>query len=199
MTPVLPPPAEQAEIALIDWVAETCGAEEVQVDFLGVRPAALANATQLRWEGDPCRSRPTVRLTVTTPTDQFRLTVQPKLTVWVIGPVALTNTLRGEPVQFGEGRLPAFTAGKPVHDGEWTASVDLAQGDPITNLVVHKPVAAHSGDQVTILLRRGTLTLSAPGQLLQDGRIGDTIQVANQVTKTAIRGILTEPGLVEIQ
>ena len=60
-------------------------------------------------------------------------------------------------------------------------------------------VAAHSGDQVTILLRRGTLTLSAPGQLLQDGRIGDTIQVANQVTKTAIRGVLTEPGLVEIQ
>ena len=203
MTPDLPPAVEQlapAEASLIDWAEEQCDAVEVEVRWLGLSEDAFRDADVLRWEGDPCRSRPTLRLHVVDRQGPRRLTVRPDLHIEVPVLVADTPAAPGDEVSWTEGTANVSAlVGRPVQPGTWEATVPLAIGTPLTDSRVQEPVLARDGATVSIVLRRGPLTLTAAGRLLQSARLGDTVQVVNEATQVAHTGVLMTPTTVEIQ
>jgi flagella basal body P-ring formation protein FlgA len=64
--------------------------------------------------------------------------------------------------------------------------------------MVQRPLDLTSGQAVSIRVTRGAIVLSAPGRLLQDARIGDRVVVANEATRTTVRGVLISADLVEV-
>src|SRR5262249_32228287 len=53
-------------------------------------------------------------------------------------------------------------------------------------------------DQTRMVARVGSLNVSATGEALQDGRMGETIRLRNIDSNTIVQGKITGPGEVEI-
>ena len=183
---------------LESWAQQACAAETVEVHSVALAPQVLEGAVRVDWSGDPCHTRPSLELTVTTAEKVRTLTVQPRLTVWVPVPVAAHAVDAGERVTTtsGTARIQDIV-GAPV-SGAWTARVALTAGEPVTDAVVEPELLARRGDSVEIVLNRGGLTLRAQGQLLQDGRRGDRVSVTNSATRTTVRGVLVASTRVEV-
>lgn len=182
------------EHSLAVYATEVCEAESARVTWLGVDPEIVRGL--YHWEGDPCRSKPTLRLV----TEDSRLTVHPKLDIAVPVLVATAAVSAGDPVTWTEGTaLLAQVVGDPVSEGEWVARIRLDKGDALTGAVVQAPMDAHSGADVTLLLSRGVLRVSARGRLLTDGRLGDPVRVTNLATGSPMNGTLVAPNTVEIR
>lgn len=58
--------------------------------------------------------------------------------------------------------------------------------------------AVRNGDNVVIKATAGSLTVRIKGQALQDGAIGEQIQVRNTQSRRIIRAIVIAPGQVEV-
>lgn len=195
MTPVLPLVA-----SLTGYVVEQCGAVEVEVHWVGVDPARVASDADLHWTGDPCRSRPELRLEVVRDAAlDARFTVRPSLSTWVETVVAEQPAAVGQTVAITTGRaLLQDVRGTPRTDGTWIARVPLSAGDPITDAVTIAPLDGTAGDAVRLAVRAGALSIHAPGRLLADARIGEPVRVVNEATHSTLRGVLVEPGVVEV-
>ncbi len=199
MTPDLPPVVD-VDASLSAWVEQVCDAEHVDVDWTGLDASRLPQGTQsLRWTGDPCRRRPTLRATAVRRSEAVaRYTVQPELTAWVRVPVAATDLQAGEALDVGSGLVASHAIiGQPVSDG--VARVDIAAGDPLTTSVVALRMDAHTGSTVDLVVRRGALQISAPGRLLEGARRGDRVRVANAFTREGLLGILVDDTTVEVR
>jgi len=189
--------------SLVAWVTETCEAVSVELKWLGLDDAWVAVGDSFQWEGRPCTARPAVRLTVVREGDVFaHRTVKPGLDIHVEAPVAVASVRAGEMVRVTTGVvLVQELRGEPVSastGAEWQARVRIAEGAPVTsNLVVPMPDAL-SGAAVTVVVHRGTLTITAPGRLLEDAHLGRSVRVVNDSTRVALEGVLAAPGTVEI-
>ncbi|MDY0267639.1 flagellar basal body P-ring formation chaperone FlgA [Trichloromonas sp.] len=75
----------------------------------------------------------------------------------------------------------------------------VRQGTPLDPATVEMPPVVSRGETVTILLRRGTLSLTARGQALQNGLRNETIRVRNNDSQRDISGRVVEPGVVIVE
>ncbi len=187
------------ETALVAWTLARCGAERVEIEVLGLDHARIP-AGEARWEGDPCRRRPSLRLTIVEQgTIRFASSVSPVMAVWRTAPVATATAAPGQIVSVGSAvvRLDQLY-GDPVEAGTWEAITAIPTGAPVTKNLVRKPYDAHEGDAVSIVIRRGALVLRADGTLSEDAHVGDRVDVVNRFTHTRNAGVLTSPSVVDI-
>ncbi len=78
-----------------------------------------------------------------------------------------------------------------------TALNSISAGAPITRRNASEPAALHRGDTVTIQVKRGGITVSAPGLALEDGRMGASVRVKNTTSNAEVRGILLDGKTVD--
>lgn len=188
MIPDLPP----VEAALIEWAAEVCGATRVEVHFTGLSEMGDG---PFFWSGDPCRSRPDLRLR----SGERTLTVRPQLTVWVEVPLATRDFAVGERVEAALGEVPIDAVrGAVVHEA-WVATTAIAAGTPITQAVTRPEPDVLRDAAVELVVIRGDLVVSAPGRVLQEGRVGDRVRVINEATGVVLTGEVTTPGQITIR
>jgi flagella basal body P-ring formation protein FlgA len=199
MIPLDLPPTEALQASLIAYVEEQCSAEEVEVGWIGLDPKLLPEG-ELIWQGNPCRSRPNLFLSVIeNQMVQSRMTLRPSLTIWVEVPVAATDTPMGKQVQPVPGRAKLSELfGDPIHDA-WEARVFIPKGAPITTAVVKPIPDARNGAAIKLIVRIRTLIISAEGRLLEDGFIGDDVRVRNHATGNVMTGVLRDPGTVVLR
>lgn len=184
-------------LGLAAWVATTCGALQVDVAELGVDPARFGDGGEVRWEGDPCRSHPTLRLVWSHEGDVDALTVRPVLEIRVAAPVAGRAAAVGEPLEVVLGPVLLGTA--PAFVGETAlATRAVGAGEPLTVSNAMAPIDRTSGEAVALRVRIGALEVRADGRLLEDGRIGETVRVYNRATDTVVRGVLVSNDTVEL-
>lgn len=74
----------------------------------------------------------------------------------------------------------------------------LQQGAPVNTADLKRPVAVARGTLVTILLGTPSMRLTARGQALDEGAVGDTIRVANAQSRTVVGGVVRADGQVEV-
>jgi flagella basal body P-ring formation protein FlgA len=75
----------------------------------------------------------------------------------------------------------------------------LREGQPLRPSDLSQPVLVKSGANISMVLRSGSLNLSASGQALADGKMGATIQVLNVQSKRVLQGVVTGPAEVTVQ
>jgi len=199
MIPIDLPPTEALQASLAAYVEEQCSAEEVEVGWIGLDPNLLPEG-ELVWQGNPCRSRPNLFLSViNNQTVQRRMTLRPSLTIWVNVPVAATDTPMGKQVQPVPGRVKLNElVGDPVHDN-WRARVFIAKGDPITTAVVNPIPDASNGAEIKLIVRVRALVVTAEGRLLEDAFIGEDVRVRNHATGNVMTGVLRDSGTVVLR
>lgn len=64
----------------------------------------------------------------------------------------------------------------------------LAAGRPVVQAAVRAPTVIRRGDEVTLLYRRGAMTLEAVGRAQRDGALGERIPARNPATGTVVEG-----------
>ncbi len=72
-------------------------------------------------------------------------------------------------------------------------------GTVLTPTLLEIPPSIRRGEQVTLMVQRGEIQVRAPGLALNDGRIGDRIQVRNLSSERQLEGRVRGPGQVELQ
>ena len=197
MFPVDLPPEPVA--ALVEHVESTCTAVvSVRVSSLGIHAERLTSGKDYRWEGDPCRHAPTLKLWESG-TDRAWY-VKPNYTVTVRTLVATTNTLAGDVVDYEMGVADLREVrGTPVSQGTWRARTSVQAGTPITLSLVSPLPDASRGEPITLVVTRGTLRIEADGELLNDAQVGESVRALNHATHATVSGILVQPDIVEVQ
>ena len=196
------PPPSAAEVELVAYAERQCDAERVEVRVLGVAQASLPSGV-VQWSGDPCGSRPSLRLKVIDDgVVAFNASVRPELDVWVTRVVAAQRARPGDILRVEPGVvLMADIVGEPVPlgSGPWVARTNHSAGAPVTDRTASEALDRVAGDPVSVVVSRGALTLTAPGTLLADARVGDPVQVINEATRTRLKGTLITPDTVEVR
>lgn len=192
--------AAELETQLVALATERCAAARVEVRWLGVDPARLDPAGVGAWEGDPCRSHPTLALWWTVPGGTDRLTVRPQLSIWVEGPVAAESAAVGERVRAVPGLVPlSALAGGGAFVGETgVATRTIEAGEALTTLAVAAPPDVACGEKIVLRVRSGALEIRSEGRLLEDGRVGQPVRVWVAATDTATRGMLSADRTVDL-
>jgi flagella basal body P-ring formation protein FlgA len=72
------------------------------------------------------------------------------------------------------------------------ATAFIKKGNILTIPYIECPPCIEKGDQVTIIKRMGSLTITTPGTSCEDGVIGERINVQNSCSKKIINGIVCE-------
>ena len=191
--------ASPLEASLVEYAQAVCGAQKVEVDWVGVGVEPPATA-RLVWEGEPCRRNPSLKVTfLVDGVPESTISARPRLAVYVEVPVASQSVMAGEVVQTSPGLVRVERViGEPVA-GERIARMALQAGDAVTHSNSRPVPDAARGQNVTLVAESGALRIEAPGQLLADAHIGEDVRVMNQATRTTVTGTLVEPGLVRVQ
>jgi flagellar basal body P-ring formation protein FlgA len=75
----------------------------------------------------------------------------------------------------------------------------VAAGSLLTAQKLTSPKAVRRGEQVTILAKSDGMQIRVKGAALSDGMTGQTIAVKNLSSDRVVEGIVTGPGIVQIQ
>jgi flagella basal body P-ring formation protein FlgA len=75
----------------------------------------------------------------------------------------------------------------------------MIAGQPIRATEVEAPKIINRGDMVTMIFKKGALTLTAQGKALQPGTKGDAIRVVNTGSNKAVEGIVTAAKEITIE
>lgn len=193
-------PLPPIDAALIAYTIATCAAVKVDVQWTGISASLIPAEASLSLTGDPCRSRPELRLAVIEEGAlSAHYTLNPSLTVWVEMPTVAFETKAGDPVTILKGIVDSSkVVGMPLSGDGLIAKMDLAPGTPVTSRVAQTRPDASSGDNVELIYAVGALTITAPGRLLADSTIGDEVKAINKATNQATRGTLTSSNTVTV-
>lgn len=187
------------EASLAEHAAAACGAVRVDVQWLGIDASRLADGGQPQWVGDPCRNRPDLQLVWLSSVGEERLAVRPWIELWTEGLVVAAPAAAGQPVQVAPGLVPwSKRSGDPL-TGAVIARRDLAAGDPVQSTTCAPAPDVRSGAVVTLRVQSGSLVVTSDGRALEDARIGESLMVRSDATDRALRGVLVDPGTVEIR
>lgn len=108
-----------------------------------------------------------------------------------IGP----GDLRSERVHVGRGSATAVTQADLIGR---EARMDLAEGTPLTTAVVINPPDVRVGQQVVLVVDSERFHLTAAGESLNDGRIGEVISVRRAADGRTVRGTVVAEGRVRL-
>jgi flagella basal body P-ring formation protein FlgA len=75
---------------------------------------------------------------------------------------------------------------------------DLAEGTPLTSAVVIIPPDVRAGQQVVLMVDSDRFHLTAAGECLNDGRIGESISVRRAADGRTVRGTVVAEGQVRL-
>ncbi len=130
-----------------------------------------------------------------------RYAIVPHVVVWRSLPVALTPTVAGQRVpvilrRVSSDRLRAETV---APDGAWVARVRLAAGEPLTSANVRPSPDVQRGAPVRIVSAQGHVSVSAPGELLDDAFVGRRVAVLNLATRTVQSGTYRGGSIVALE
>ncbi len=78
------------------------------------------------------------------------------------------------------------------------AKRNLRQNQPIKRSDLRTPIMIAKGAMVTIILRSGGISLSSAGRALQDGSLGESIQIMNMQSKRTLEASVTGPDRVSV-
>ncbi len=179
------------EASLVDYATSSCSAEKVDVIWLGLG-ADLPGGPEasFHWLGSPCQSRPKLKLTAVengVPVGVWHF--RPALDVWINVPVAAQSVSAGEAVKSEHGLVRIQDVqGDLAGDGVWLARVSLKKGEALTRRVLKAQPDSAKGSRVRIESRKGPLTVSADGRLMEDAFVGKSVRVLNLATKSTHKG-----------
>lgn len=74
----------------------------------------------------------------------------------------------------------------------------LREGQPLRGSDLVEPTLVKSGAAVSIILKSGSLTLTATAQALRDGKLGETISVMNVQSKRSLQAVVSGPNEVTV-
>ena len=74
----------------------------------------------------------------------------------------------------------------------------LSIGDIITDGHVEKVPVVRRGDAIRLVARAGRMSMSAAGEAMQDGGIGDRIRVKNSDSGKVVYGHVLEDGAIQV-
>ncbi|HVC53095.1 MAG TPA: flagellar basal body P-ring formation chaperone FlgA [Stellaceae bacterium] len=129
------------------------------------------------------------------------------LHAWVEAVVAATNLVPNRalsPRDLTRGRVDMFTATGGVLTDPRQAEgkilrAGLPMGAPILSSLLDLPIAVHRGQKVVLTLRDPTMTIRTAALALEDGRVGDSIEVRNPETQKTLRAMVDSDGGVELK
>jgi flagella basal body P-ring formation protein FlgA len=96
-------------------------------------------------------------------------------------------------------RIGAFTITDPAELVGMQVRSLLTEGRAVTVQAVMQPLVIGRGSLVSIRYSDGALELSAPGRALGDAHRGQEVRIVNLVSNTALVGIATAEGIVEVR
>jgi len=122
-----------------------------------------------------------------------------------------TMTVAARAIRKGERLSPGDLRSERVSVGRGSATVvaqtdlvgreartDLAEGTPLTTAVVVSPAAVRAGQQVVLVVNSERFHLTAAGESLNDGRIGEVISVRRAADGRTVRGTVIAEGQVRL-
>lgn len=88
-----------------------------------------------------------------------------------------------------------------VHDASTVSGMQVVRairaGQPLMLRDFERPIAVRRGDQVRLIQKAGSLTITGSAVAVSQGAIGENIDVRTVATKKRIRGVIKASGLVE--
>jgi flagella basal body P-ring formation protein FlgA len=120
--------------------------------------------------------------------------------------VAARSVARGEVItaaavrahRVDQGRVPPGLATSAKQVIGLQALVALRPGQKIYVSQVRSPRLIRRGEEVTILVQKGGLRISAPGRALTDGHVGGRVAVMNLASRRKIMARVQSPGVVTV-
>jgi flagellar basal body P-ring formation protein FlgA len=136
----------------------------------------------------------------------WTLYVPVRLHAWIDAVVAAVNlmpetTLGSADLTRGRVDLLAQSGGlltDPAEAAGKVLRVGLPAGAPVLSPFLEAPVVIHRGQKVLLTLDADTMTIRAPALALEDGRVGQSIEVENPDSKKTIRATVVDDGSVEM-
>jgi flagella basal body P-ring formation protein FlgA len=83
--------------------------------------------------------------------------------------------------------------------GPWQATRSLAPGQPILATDLEPQSAIRRGDTVTLIFAKGNVRLSAQGEALSDGSLGETITVRNLQSRKQVFGVIRDSATIVVK
>ncbi|MBI4696217.1 MAG: flagellar basal body P-ring formation protein FlgA [Gammaproteobacteria bacterium] len=80
-----------------------------------------------------------------------------------------------------------------------TAMRAATAGNLVTQTMLRAPRSVRRGDQVTIAMGAGAISVQMGGVAMRDGGIGDRIPVKNSNSSRIVEGVIQDGGIVEVQ
>jgi flagella basal body P-ring formation protein FlgA len=136
--------------------------------------------------------------------DEVRFQLRAVADEWRLIPVAVRPLTKGTVVSANDIQLQKVngtSVGRDVVEniGDLvgrSVTKDVGQGEMFRASVVVLPPVIAAGSRVTVIFRQNRLEASASGVALENGAVGQEIQVRNEQSKRVITGRVSEPGLV---
>ena len=79
------------------------------------------------------------------------------------------------------------------------ARASIAPNAPLRQEQLQTPAAVHRGDAVVLIAERGALRITAPGEVREEGGIGDQVRVVNRMTKRELFGRVVDGSTVGVE
>ena len=209
----LPPPAQAQQattvplLELIDEKARDSAGPAIPARArfaIAVQSPAPQEALLISaWWMDPATGR-FIANTVTANGQVQRINGMATLIVPV--PVPLRRMMPGEIIAAGDlgtidlpaSRIGSFTVIEPDDLIGMQVRSLLTEGRVVAVQAVMQPLVIARGKLVTIRFADGSLELTAPGRALGDAHKGQEVRIVNLVSNTAVMGIATADGIVEV-
>jgi flagellar basal body P-ring formation protein FlgA len=130
-----------------------------------------------------------------------------RLHAWIDAVVAAANlspSIRLDAGDLTRGRVDMFASNgsflTDLKDAEGKIlRVGLVAGSPVLSPFLEYPVVVHRGQKVLLTLTASTMTIKAPALALEDGRIGDSIEIENPESQKTMRATVLSDGGVEVR
>ena len=129
-------------------------------------------------------------------------------TVKLFHPVVINTQVIGKGQMIDDAMLSIMELDvATLHHGYFTSTAELAGYAARSSINLHsvisprnliKPKIVFKGDKVTLLVKRGAISVRMSGIALADGREGKQIRVKNQSSARIVKGTVLGPGLVRV-
>jgi flagella basal body P-ring formation protein FlgA len=143
-------------------------------------PANAPNATRIRVSG---RVFPTVDVPI------------------LAHPVARGDVIAGNDITWTRVREDSLRRDVVTDTAQligYTPRQGLRPGQMISTADLQKPIAVQRGALVTMVLRYGSMHLSAQGHAVEQGSVGDSIRVTNTHSNLTVEGKVEGPNMVSV-
>lgn len=128
------------------------------------------------------------------------------LHAWVEAVVAAANLVPNRALGAGDltlGRVDMFAGRNGIITDPRQAEgkilrAGLQMGSPILSPLLDLPVTVHRGQRIVMTLSDPTMTIKTTGLALEDGRVGDNIEVQNPDSRKTFRATVASDGGVQL-